>query len=80
VAEAPAKAGWKEADLELRRKGDEVKVGLARVSAFVKTMADKARPDFGKSGSIVNLQKIEIVPRYQLQITGRRAGDTARAK
>ena len=66
--------------MELRRKVDGVKVGLARVSAFVKTMADKARPDFGNAGSIVNLQNVEIIPRYQLQITGRHGGDTARAK
>jgi hypothetical protein len=42
-------------------------------------MMDKARPDFGKAGSVASLQSIEIVPRYQLQITGR-AGDTAKAK
>jgi hypothetical protein len=30
VKEELARAGWKEADLELRRKGDSVKVALAR--------------------------------------------------
>jgi hypothetical protein len=31
----------------------------------------QARPDFGKAASVANLQRIEIIPRYQLQLTAR---------
>ncbi len=73
-------------DLGLRRYAPEILNGDLRISILPLRkdapiyMADKAHPDFGKNGSIVKLQSIEIVPRYQVQITGRHAGDTARAK
>jgi beta-galactosidase len=34
-------------------------------------MAPSARPDFGAAGSVVDLQGIEIIPHYQLQVTAR---------
>ena len=73
-------------DLGLRRYAPEILNGDLRIAILPLRkdapiyMADKARPDFGKSGSIVNLKSVEIVPRYQAQITGHRAGDTAKAK
>ena len=73
-------------DLGLRRYAPEILNGDLRIAILPLRkdapiyMTDKARPDFGKAGSVVNLQSIEIVPRYQLQITGRRSDDSARAK
>jgi hypothetical protein len=32
-------------------------------------MAEKARPDFAGNASIATLQRIDIIPRYQLQLT-----------
>ena len=34
-------------------------------------MADSARPNFGQAASVASLQKVEIIPRYQLQLTAR---------
>jgi len=34
-------------------------------------MARQARPDFGQAGSVAGLQRVEIMPRCQLQLTAR---------
>lgn len=34
-------------------------------------MADQARPHFGSADSVADLQSVEIIPRYQLQLTAR---------
>jgi hypothetical protein len=34
-------------------------------------MAETARPHFGSADSVAELQRIEIIPRYQLQLTAR---------
>ena len=73
-------------DLGLRRYAPDILGGDLRIAILPLRkdapvyMADQARPDFGKAGSVASLQSVEIVPWYQLQITGRHAGDTARAK
>jgi beta-galactosidase len=73
-------------DLGMRRYAPEILNGDLRIAILPLRkdapiyMTDKVRPDFGKESSIVTLQGIEIVPRYQVQITGRRPAETARAK
>ena len=34
-------------------------------------LAEKARPQFGNASSVAKLQSVEIVPRYQLQLSAR---------
>jgi hypothetical protein len=42
-------------------------------------MADRARPDFSKADSVASLRSVEIVPRYQVQLTAHRNGRVASA-
>jgi beta-galactosidase len=73
-------------DLGLRRYAPEILNGDLRIAILPLRkdapvfMADQARPDFGKSGSVATLRDIEIIPRYQVQISGRRTDDSAKAK
>jgi hypothetical protein len=73
-------------DVGLRRYAPDILNGDLRIAILPLRqdapiyMAKSARPDFGKTGSVADLRSIEIIPRYQLQITGRRADETAKAK
>jgi hypothetical protein len=66
-----------EFDLGLRRHAPDILRGDLRIAILPLRkgapiyMAEKARPDFGKAASVANLQRIEIIPRYQLQLTAR---------
>jgi len=69
-----------EFDLGLRRHAPDILRGDLRIGILPLRkdapiyMAEKARPDFGGSASIATLQRIEIIPRYQLQLTARMNG------
>jgi hypothetical protein len=64
-------------DLGLRRHAPDILRGDLRIAILPLRkdapiyMAEKARPDFGKAASVADLQRIEIIPRYQLQLTAR---------
>ena len=64
-------------DLGLRRHAPDILTGDLRIAILPLRkdapiyMAEKARPDFGKAASVASLQRIEIIPRYQLQLTAR---------
>jgi len=64
-------------DVGLRRHAPEILNGDLRVAILPLRkdapiyMADKARPYFGKADRVVDLERIEIIPRYQLQLTAR---------
>ncbi len=61
-------------DLGLRRHSPEILKGDLRVAVLPLAkdapiyIADEARPDFGKAESVVRLDRVEIVPRYQTQL------------
>jgi beta-galactosidase len=61
-------------DLGLRRHSPEILKGDLRIAVLPLAkdapiyMADEARPDFGKAESVVRLDRVEIVPRYQTQL------------
>jgi beta-galactosidase len=62
-------------DVGLRRHSPEILNGDLRLAILPLRkdapiyMAEKARPHFRSTGSVVALQRIEIIPRYQLQLT-----------
>jgi hypothetical protein len=72
-------------EIGLRRFAPEVLKGDLRFAllplrkAAPIYMADQAQPDFGKADSIASLRSLEIVPRYQVQLTARRNGRVASA-
>ena len=63
-------------DVGLRRYAPEIPKGDLRMAILPLRkdapiyMAKEARPDFSKADSVVALQSIEIVPRYQVQLNG----------
>jgi hypothetical protein len=63
-------------DIGLRRYGPEILKGdlLVQVLPLRKDapiyMAEKARPDFGNAPFVVALRSVELLPRYQLSLTG----------
>jgi len=62
-------------DIGLRRHAPEILNGDLRIAILPLHkgapiyMADKARPHFGSADSVAVLQRIEIIPRYQLELT-----------
>jgi len=64
-------------DIGLRRHAPDILNGDLRVAILPLRkdapiyMAEKARPHFGSADSVAILQRIEIIPRYQLQLTTR---------
>ncbi len=62
-------------DIGLRRHAPEILGGDLRVAILPLRkdapiyMADSARPDFDKADSVVALKSVEIIPRYQVQLT-----------
>jgi hypothetical protein len=64
-------------DLGLRRHAPDILKGDLRIAILPLRkdapiyMAESARPDFGSAASVVALQRIEIIPRYQSQLTFR---------
>jgi beta-galactosidase len=64
-------------DIGLRRHAPDILKGDLRIAILPLRkdapiyMAEIARPDFGAGASVANLQRIEIIPRYQLQLTAR---------
>ena len=64
-------------DIGLRRDAPEILTGDLHIAILPLRkdapvyMAEKARPHFGGAASVVALQRIEIIPRYQLQLTAR---------
>jgi beta-galactosidase len=64
-------------DVGLRRYAPEILNGDLEIAVLPLRkdapifMAPAAKPDFGAAGSAVDLQGIEIIPRYQLQVTAR---------
>ena len=62
-------------DLGLRRHAPDIFNGDLRIAILPLRkdapiyMADSARPDFGSASSVVALKGVEIVPRYQVQLT-----------
>jgi hypothetical protein len=63
-------------EVGLRRDAPEILKGDLRLAVLPLRkdapiyMAKEARPDFSKAASVVALQSIEIVPRYQVQLSG----------
>jgi hypothetical protein len=61
-------------DIGLRRHSPEILDGDLRIAILPLSndapvyMADKAQPHFGSADSVADLQSIEIIPRYQLQL------------
>jgi beta-galactosidase len=66
-----------EFDIGLRHHGLDMTRGDLRIAILPLRqdapvyMAASARPDFASAASIANLQRLEIIPRYQLQLTAR---------
>jgi beta-galactosidase len=66
-------------EIGLRRHAPEILNGDLRIAILPLQksapiyMADQARPNFGKADSVATIQSIEIVPRFQSQLTARRA-------
>jgi hypothetical protein len=64
-------------DISLRRHAPDILNGDLRIAIIPLRkdapiyMAEKARPHFGKADSVATLQRIEIIPRYELQLTAR---------
>jgi hypothetical protein len=64
-------------EIGLRRYAPEILDGDLRIAILPLRkdapiyMARQARPDFGQAGSVAGLQRVEIMPRYQLQLTAR---------
>jgi hypothetical protein len=64
-------------DIGLRRHAPEILTGDLRIAILPLRkdapiyMAEKARPHFGSADSVAALQRIEIIPRYQLELTAR---------
>jgi hypothetical protein len=64
-------------DIGLRRHAPEILKGDLRIAILPLRkdapiyMADSARPDFGSATSVATLQSVEIVPRFQSQLTAR---------
>ncbi len=64
-------------DIGLRRYAPEILKGDLEIAVLPMRkdapifMAPSARPDFGAADSVVDLKEIEIIPRYQLQVTAR---------
>jgi hypothetical protein len=64
-------------DIGLRRHAPEILTGDLRIAILPLRkdapvyMAESAQPHFGNAASAAELQSVEIVPRYQLQLTAR---------
>jgi beta-galactosidase len=64
-------------DIGLRRHAPDILNGDLRIAILPLRkdapiyMSDTARPDFSTAGSVAALQNVEIIPRYQLQLTAR---------
>ena len=64
-------------DVGLRRYAPDILTGDLRVEILPLRkdapiyLAREARPDFGSQQSVVSLNGIEIIPRYQIQIEAR---------
>ena len=64
-------------DVGLRRHAPEILAGDLRVEILPLRkdapiyLAKEARPDFGSQQSVVSLNSIEIIPRYQIQLEAR---------
>ena len=64
-------------DIGLRRHAPDILKGDLRIAILPLRkdapiyMADKVRPHFGKADCVAALQRIEVIPRYQLQLTVR---------
>jgi hypothetical protein len=64
-------------DVGLRRDAPEILSGDLRIAILPLRkdapiyMAEKARPEFGMLDSFADLQRVEIIPRYQAQFTAR---------
>ena len=64
-------------DIGLRRHAPEILKGDLRIAILPLRkdapiyMAESARPDFGSAASVGVLQRVEIIPRYQSQLTAR---------
>jgi beta-galactosidase len=64
-------------DLGLRRHAPDILKGELRLAILPLRkdapvyMAESARPDFGGAASVADLQSVEILPHYQLQLTVR---------
>jgi beta-galactosidase len=64
-------------DIGLRRHAPEILTGDLRIAILPLRkdapiyMAEKARPHFGSADSVAALQRIEIIPRYQLELIAR---------
>lgn len=62
-------------EVGLRRYAPEILKGDLRIAILPLRkeapiyMTERARPDFSQTDSVANLESIEIVPRYQLQLT-----------
>ncbi|MGP8202298.1 MAG: beta-galactosidase [Limisphaerales bacterium] len=74
-----------EFDLGLRRHAPDITGGDLRIAVLPLRkdapiyMAGEMRPDFGASASVADLQRVEIIPRYQLQLrAGSKAGSPGR--
>jgi beta-galactosidase len=70
-------------DVGLRRHAPQIMGGDLRVAILPLRkdapiyLAKEAQPDFGGAGSVAALNNVEIVPRYQVELSG--DGDTAKA-
>ncbi len=64
-------------DIGLRRHAPDILKGDLRIAILPLRkdapiyMADRARPDFGQANSVAVLRSVEIIPRYQAQLTAR---------
>jgi hypothetical protein len=64
-------------EIGLRRHAPEILQGDLRIAVLPLRkdapifMAQGARPDFGEVAAVASLQSVEIVPRYQVQLTGK---------
>ena len=64
-------------EVGLRRHAPEILGGDLRIAILPLRkdapiyMAREARPDFGQAASVAGLQRVEIIPRYQVQLTAR---------
>ena len=64
-------------DIGLRRHTPEILNGKLQIAILPLQkdapiyMTEKARPDFGNADSIAKIQSVEIIPRYQLQLTAK---------
>jgi len=64
-------------DVGLRRHAPDVLKGGLRIAILPLRkdapiyLAENARPDFGEAAGVATLRSVEIIPRYQLQLTAR---------